>query len=92
MAFDKLSTRGTWFQEQTSLINSASASELAKLTDKFDERLQEVAGTIENSYKGINVLRDAKRMMENKEVMLEYKQLLLDPILDEFRNYPCTEG
>lgn len=92
MAYNRnASTRGTWFQEQAALINSASATELSKLSDKFDERLEAVAGTIEQNYKGINVLRDAKRMMENKEVMLEYKELLLNPILDEFRNYPCTD-
>lgn len=92
MAYNRTATtRGTWFQEQASLINSASATELAKLSDKFDERVQDVAGAIESTFKGTNIFRDAKRLMENKEIMLEYKELLLQPILDEFRNYPCAD-
>lgn len=92
MAYNRTATtRGTWFQEQASLINSASATELAKLSDKFDERVQDVAGAIESNFKGTNIFRDAKRLMENKEIMLEYKELLLQPILDEFRNYPCAD-
>lgn len=92
MAYNRTATtRGTWFQEQASLINSASATELSKLSDKFDERVQDVSNAIEANFKGTNIFRDAKRMMENKEIMLEYKSLLLDPILDEFRNYPCTD-
>lgn len=91
MAYNRQATRGTWFQEQAGLINSASATELSKLNDKFDERLNDVMEVMSHNNKGLNIFRDAKRMMENKEVMLEYKQLLLDPILDEFRNYPCTD-
>ncbi len=85
MAFmnnSRTSQHGSWFQEQATLINSASPSELAKLNDKFDERLQDVTSQIESTHKGLNIFRDAKRLMESKEVMLEYKQLLLDPILD----------
>ena len=94
MAFintSRTSQHGSWFQEQATLINSASASELAKLNDKFDERLQDVTSQIESTHKGLNIFRDAKRLMESKEVMLEYKQLLLDPILDEFRSYECVD-
>ena len=94
MAFmnnSRTSQHGSWFQEQATLINSASPSELAKLNDKFDERLQDVTSQIESTHKGLNIFRDAKRLMESKEVMLEYKQLLLDPILDEFRSYECVD-
>jgi hypothetical protein len=91
MAYNKVGTHGSWFQEQTSLINTASASELNKLNDKFDERLEDVTNQISANHKGLNIFRDAKRMLENKEVMLEYKQLLLDPILDELRGYDCSE-
>jgi len=91
MAYNKVGTHGSWFQEQTSLINTASATEINKLNDKFDERLEDVTNQISANHKGLNIFRDAKRMLENKEVMLEYKELLLDPILDEFRNYECSE-
>lgn len=91
MAYNKVGTHGSWFQEQTSLINTASATELNKLNDKFDERLEDVTNQISANHKGLNIFRDAKRMLENKEVMLEYKQLLLDPILEELRGYDCSE-
>ena len=91
MAYNKVGTHGSWFQEQTSLINSASATELNKLNDKFDEKLEDVTNQISANHKGLNIFRDAKRMLENKEVMLEYKELLLDPILNELRNYDCKE-
>ena len=91
MAYNRTTTRGTWFQEQAGLINSASATELAKLNDGFDENLNDVMETMAHNHKNFNIFRDAKRMMENPEIMKEYKELLLDPILDEFRNYPCTD-
>ena len=86
MAYNRTTTRGTWFQEQAGLINSASATELAKLNDGFDENLNDVMETMAHNHKNFNIFRDAKRMMENPEIMKEYKELLLDPILDEFRN------
>ena len=91
MAYNRNAQHGSWFQEQATLINSASATELAKLNDKFDERLEDVSSQIEANHKGLNIFRDAKRLMESKEVMLEYKQLLLDPILDELRSYDCVD-
>lgn len=88
MAYNRsTNTRGTWFQEQQSMINSASTAELRGLCDKFDENFETTVGSIQSAYQGINVMRDAKRMMESPEVMQEYKQLLLDPILDELRSY-----
>ena len=80
----------SWFQEQQSMINSASDTELRGLCDKFDENFETTIGTISRTYDGVNVMRDAKRMMESPEIMQEYKTLLLDPILDELRSYPTT--
>ena len=80
----------SWFQEQQSMINSASDVELRGLCDKFDENFETTIGTISRTYDGVNVMRDAKRMMESPEIMQEYKTLLLDPILDELRSYPTT--
>lgn len=80
----------SWFQEQQSMINSASDTELRGLCDKFDENFETTIGTISRAYDGVNVMRDAKRMMESPEIMQEYKTLLLDPILDELRSYPTT--
>lgn len=80
----------SWFQEQQSMINSASDVELRGLCDKFDENFETTIGTISRAYDGVNVMRDAKRMMESPEIMQEYKTLLLDPILDELRSYPTT--
>ena len=80
----------SWFQEQQSMINSASDAELRGLCDKFDENFETTIGTISRAYDGVNVMRDAKRMMESPEIMQEYKTLLLDPILDELRSYPTT--
>ena len=80
----------SWFQEQQSMINSASDAELRGLCDKFDENFETTIGTISRTYDGVNVMRDAKRMMESPEIMQEYKTLLLDPILDELRSYPTT--
>ena len=84
------SHNGTWFQEQQTLINSVSSTELSTLGDKFDENFETTAETLARSYGGLNIMRDAKRMMENKAIMEEYKELLLDPILQEFREYPVN--
>jgi len=92
MAFSRTAgSHNTWIQEQQSLVNSASESELRGLRDQFDDRFEDVVGTIQ-SRNGINIMKDAKRMMESKEVMLEYKTLLLDPILEELRGYPTDDN
>lgn len=83
-------SHGTWFQEQQSMINTASASELSSLCDKFDSNFETVVGTMSRNYGGLNVMKDAKRMMESDEIMQEYKTLLLDPILKELKSYPAT--
>ena len=92
MAYDRINAgRGTWFQEQQTLINTATPAELKSLTDKFDENLQTAVENIQESY-GVNVTKDWKKMLENPEIMQEYKTELLDPILEEFRNYPTTSN
>lgn len=88
MAYGRSTTsHGSWFQEQQNMINSASPSELRGLCDNFDSKFEDTVNTIKNSYNGVNVMKDAKRMMENPEIMQEYKTLLLQPILDELRSY-----
>lgn len=88
MAYNRSAQRGTWFEEQQSMINSASDSELRSLGDTFDENFETTVKSISRSYSGVNVMKDAKKMMDNPEIMQEYKSLMLDPILDELRNYP----
>ena len=78
-------SHGTWFQEQMNMINNASVAELDSLSDTFARNFQEAVTDIENTYNGINVMRDAKKMMDSPELMQEYKVQLLDPILDEIR-------
>jgi hypothetical protein len=86
MAFSRnAGTHNSWFQEQQSLVNGASESELMGLRDTFDNRLEDTVGTMQ-SRMGVNVMKDVKKMLEDKNVMMEYKTLLLDPILDELRN------
>jgi len=89
MAYGRSSTHGSWFQEQQSLVNSVSKEELESLQDQFDRNLEDVVGQIQSEY-AINVMKDAKRMLENEAVMAEYKELLLDPILQEMRSYPVA--
>ena len=87
MAYGRSATHGSWFQEQQSLVNSVNEAELNSLQDEFDKRFEDTVGQIQSAY-AINIMKDAKRMLENEAVMQEYKTLLLDPILDEFRSYP----
>lgn len=87
MAYGRSATHGSWFQEQQSLVNSVNEAELNSLQDEFDKRFEDTVGQIQSEY-AINIMKDAKRMLENEAVMQEYKTLLLDPILDEFRSYP----
>jgi len=83
------SSHGTWFQEQKSLINTASEAELDELSDVFDQNFAECYKDIKSTY-GVNIMKDAKKMMEKPEVMQEYKTLFLDPILKNLREYPTT--
>ena len=83
---------GTWFEEQATLINSVSEDELRTLGDKFDERFENAANTMARQYGGLNIMRDAQRMMNNDAIMESYKQEFLDPILQEIREYPVSEN
>lgn len=91
MAYGRTTAHGSWFQEQQSLVNSATREELASLQDKFDKNFEDVVGQIQSEY-DINVMKDARRMLESKAVMAEYKHLMLDPILEEYRSYPCADS
>ena len=91
MAFRRTSGGNSWFQEQLSLVNSASSAELAGLRDTFDSRFEDAVGAIKEAT-GINMMKDAKRMLDNPTIMQEYKTLLLEPILDELRTYPVTDN
>lgn len=77
---------GTWYEEQTHLVNTASKEELENLSDKFDERFQDTINTLNHAYDGVNIMRDAKKMMDNPAIMESYKELMLNPILEELRN------
>lgn len=76
-------THGSWFQEQQSMINSASQAELENMSDAFDKHFETTVGTLKRTYNGVNVMKDAKRMMENPAIMEEYKEMLLNPIIQE---------
>ena len=80
----------TWFKEQATLINSVSESELSTLGDKFDENFETVANSMARQYGGLNIMRDAQRMMNNDTIMESYKAEMLQPILDEIKNYPVN--
>lgn len=84
------SHNGTWFQEQATLINSVSESELSTLGDKFDEKFETVANTMARQYNGLNIMRDAQRMLQNDAIMESYKEELLEPILKDLREYPTN--
>lgn len=86
---NNMSVHGTWFEEQKSLINTASKDEIRKLSDNFDNHFAECAQNIRDAY-GINILKDAKKMIDSPELMQEYKTQFLEPILDEYRNYPTS--
>lgn len=77
--------RGSWFQEQKNMINNSSEQELDTLRDGFDNNFKDTVNTLAHTYGGINVMKDAKKMMDNPDIMLEYKTLMLDPITAELR-------
>ena len=81
---------GTWFEEQATLINSVSESELSTLGDKFDENFETVANTMARQYGGLNIMRDAQRMLQNDSIMESYKSEMLEPILQEIREFPVN--
>ena len=75
----------TWFQEQMNMINGSSEQELDSLRDGFDNNFKDAVNTLSHTYGGINVMKDAKKMMDNPEIMQEYKTLMLEPITTELR-------
>ena len=88
MAYNRSTTasgHGTWYQEQMALINSSSETELADLRDGFDSRFRDTVESIRTG-SGINVMKDVKKMLDHPEVMQEYKTLMLEPILTDFKN------
>ena len=87
MAYNKAIAGHTdsWYQEQMSLINSSSVEELNDLNDGFDQNFQNVAQSIHTN-SGINIMKDAKKMLDHPEIMTEYKTLLLDPITKELKD------
>ena len=88
MAYGRSTTsHGSWFQEQMNMINSASESEISGLCDTFDNNFKDTVNTLSHAYGGLNVMKDAKKMLDNPEVMQEYKTLMLDPICNELRDY-----
>jgi len=87
MAYSRTAgSHGTWFQEQQTMINNASPTELENLTDGFDKHFETTVGTLKRTYNGINVMKDAKRMMENPAVMEEYKEMMLQPVIQGLSN------
>ena len=88
MAYSRSMTVGqhdSWFQEQMNMINNSSEQELDTLRDGFDNNFKDTVNTLAHTYGGINVMKDAKKMMDNPEIMQEYKTLMLDPICGELR-------
>ena len=90
MAYGRsIDSHNSWFQEQQSLLNTVTKEEADSLCDGFDQRFQEAAAAVNTAY-GVDIRKDAKRMMDNTEVMMEYKHQFLEPILEEFKNYPAA--
>ena len=86
MAYSRSMTvghHGSWFQEQMNMINNSSDQELDTLRDGFDNNFKDTVNQLAHTYGGINVMKDAKKMMDNPDIMMEYKTLMLDPICDE---------
>ena len=75
----------SWISEQTELLNALSDRELESMKDQFDKDLEKAQAVLESTYE-CDVRRDYKRMLENKEIMKEYKQQFLAPLLEELRN------
>lgn len=93
MAYSNITTgHKSWFQEQQNLVNNASDLELQSLSDNFDTRVESAISNLHAAHKNLNVMRDAKKLVDNPELMMEYKTELLEPILDEMRGYDCDEA
>ena len=75
---------GSWIQEQTNMLNSLSERELSDLKDDFDKDLETSMATIKSTY-DVDLMKDYKKMLDNKAIMQEYKTLFLSPICKELR-------
>lgn len=75
---------GSWIQEQTNMLNSLSERELSDLKDDFDKDLETSMATIKSTY-DVDLMKDYKKMLDNKAIMQEYKTLFLNPICEELR-------
>ncbi len=75
---------GSWIQEQTNMLNSLSERELSDLKDDFDKDLETSMATIKSTY-NVDLMKDYKKMLDNKAIMQEYKTLFLSPICKELR-------
>ena len=85
MAFSRnAGTHNSWFQEQQSLVNSSTDTELRGLRDGFDNHFETVVGTLKNRM-ACDVTKDVKRMLDSEEIMQEYKTLMFEPILQDLR-------
>jgi hypothetical protein len=88
---NQTSTHGSWVEEQTAFIKEAGTDRSTlNFGDKFFEEFDNVVDTIKATH-DIDIRKDAQRMMNNKAVMEQYKDLLLQPILTEFREKLVNE-
>ena len=88
---NQTSSHGSWVEEQTAFIKEAGTDRSTlNFGDKFFEEFDNVVDTIKAS-EDIDIRKDVKRMMENKAVMEQYKELLLQPILKQFREELVNE-
>ena len=84
MAYNRSNVgHGSWFQEQMNLINNTSDQELRALGDGFDQKFQDTVLELKNTFSGVDVRKDVRKMMGDQAIMQEYKTLMLDPICDE---------
>ena len=88
MAYTRSSNvgHGSWFQEQMNLINNTTEAELKGLSDGFDKMFEESVTELKESFNGIDVRKDVRKMMANPEIMQEYKTLMLTPIVNELQD------
>lgn len=88
MAYTRSSNvgHGSWFQEQMNLINNTTEAELKGLSDGFDKLFEESVTELKESFNGIDVRKDVRKMMANPEIMQEYKTLMLTPIVNELQD------
>ena len=87
MAYTRSSNvgHGSWFQEQMNLINNTTEAELKGLSDGFDKLFEESVSQLKEDFAGIDVRKDVRKMMNNPEIMQEYKTLMLEPIVNELQ-------